>query len=433
MRVFKIILIKELKSMIRDPKILIAMFIVPFIIVGVMYGIVVFSTRQMVEEAVRGRGVIAIVDEDQGYWSKNLTEYIKSLGFKILRLNNTTVLLEVLNNRSILSAIVIPSDFTENITRNNTAYVEIYTYIHSPSMSHLISRSKAIGVIMSYSQNLSETIIKIHGLNPKYISHPVNTTMTVILKDKMIHVNDLGALIGGFTMINIAFPLIAFILASFLVQLTATSIAVEKEEKMFETILSLPINRLEFIAAKIVAAVIIGFIGIAFYGALFAWYFGSVASISSSSPASSSSFNVFGILFDIYGSSGLGAFFIASIGLILFVLGIAIILALFVEDVRSAQMITSYIVMPFMFVLVLSMFLDITSYPQSTRYIISLIPFVNISFMSTFIFTGDQIAIHISALSSILYAILIMYIASKLIGTEKVFTLKLFRRKKIRT
>ncbi len=431
MSAFKTILFKELKSMIRDPKILIAMIIAPFIIVGIMYGIMVFSTQQMVREALMGKGVIVLVDEDRGYWAKNFTEYLEETGYKIINVGDREELISSIKNRSILCGLVIPHGFTENITRNTTAYVEVYIYIASPSMSYLVGKSRALTVINEYSKNITMITAELHGLNPEYISTPINTTLSVIVKNRVLKVNDLGSIIGGFTIMNIAFPLLALILASFLVQLTATSIAVEKEEKMFETILSLPINRFSFIVAKIIATVIVGLLGVTLYGVLFMWYFSAITRVSSEPSGSNSGFSsIVSVIGSVYGYGAMTLMFIALFSLVLFILGLSIILALFAEDVRSAQMITSYIVMPFLFVFLINMFMDLSSIEPMTRYVLALIPLANLGFMTTYIFIEDWTAAYLAVASSIVYAVIAMYIASRLIASEKVFTLRLFRRRK---
>ncbi len=427
MSAFKTILYKELKSMIRDPKIIIAMIISPFIIVGLMYGIMIFSTQQMVRETLYGKGTIIYIDNDHGYWARNFTSYLEKIGYKLVKTNSSEELFNKISDRRIVCGIIIPKGFSENITRNKTAYLKIYVYVHSPSMTSLMSKTKIFTIIDSFSENLTAISLTMHGLNPKYVMKPVNTSINILLRDKLVKVEDFESVIGSMILASIFIPLLVMILASFLVQLTSTSIAVEKEEKMFETILSLPINRFEFIAAKIVAAVLVGFLGLGLYGVLFLWYFSSIANISTSGSTSSP---IFASISTVYSPSTIPLLIIALIGMILFILGLSIILALFVEDVRSAQMLTSYIVLPLVFMMIINMFLDISGYDPLTRHLLALIPLLNIGFLSTYMFIEDYVSIYITAFSSIIYALIIMYIASKLISTEKVFTLRLFRKKR---
>ncbi len=436
MSAFKTILFKEIKSMIRDPKILIAMIITPVIITGLMYGIMIFSTQQMIKETLYARGIVVVLDEDHGYWARNLTNYLKEIGYKVEFVESRNELLSIIRNRSIACGIIIPRGFTENITLNKSAYVNVYIYIASPSMTYLTSRTKILSIIDRYSENITNIFIKTHGLNPEYVLNPLNSTIKVIIRDKTIALKDLGSIIGSLMIVNMGFPLIALILASFLVQLTATSIAVEKEEKMFETILSLPISRLSFIAAKIVASVIIGLLSVFIYGALFTWYFTSLSALPSSSTTSQTtseaSTSIVSAIASIYGSGGVALLVFSLFGLVLFILGVSIILALFVEDVRSAQIITSYIVLPLVIIMIMNMFLDLSSFSESMRHLIALIPLINTCLVSTYLFLGDYLSVYLAVSSSIIYALIVMYIASKLVTTEKVFVLKPFRRKRRR-
>ena len=77
MSAFITLLVKELKSIIRDPKMLIAMFVVPLVMIGVMYGIMFAAITQQAEQAIRESGVIAIIDLDHGVWSQRFIDYLR--------------------------------------------------------------------------------------------------------------------------------------------------------------------------------------------------------------------------------------------------------------------------------------------------------------------------------------------------------------------
>ena len=102
MRTLKLVLIKELKSMIRDPKILIAMILVPVIITGIIYGISIGFTRQMASEAAKTGGTIVFVDLDKGNWSSRVREIIEDEGYKIIEANSVDEAIDILRNSDAL-------------------------------------------------------------------------------------------------------------------------------------------------------------------------------------------------------------------------------------------------------------------------------------------------------------------------------------------
>jgi len=432
-KAFTRILIKELKSMIRDPKIIVAMIITPFILVGIMYAVMLFSFQQAVEEATEQGGTVVLLNNDHGYWAGDFIEFLRENGYKVVEATNRDELAKLVQNREVLGGIVIPQDFTANITRNRTAYLELYVYLASPSIAYYGSRARIDGIVYSYSRNLSDRLAEAIGIDPSYMSSPVSSTYTVLLRDKVVKVSNLGEIASVLILASMMVPLVSLVLASFLVQLTATSIAVEKEEKMFETLLSLPISRFGLILAKITAVVIVGLIGVSLYGSVLLWYFQAVTSLSSTAGASQpgmSSVSVFSSIAEIYGSQNLMLLVLALLGFVLFILALSMILALFAEDVRSAQMITGYIIMPIAILMFVNMFLDVSTLPATTKCVLALIPIANTGFISSFIFMGENLLVYLAVVSSITYALITIYMASRLVSTEKVFTLRLFRRRR---
>lgn len=435
MKTLKLILLKELKSMIRDPKILIAMIIVPIILTGAIYGVMIGATRQVAREAVTMRGVVALYDMDHGNWSRYVVEYMEKLGLTVIKVYDEEKLLQlVTNNKTVLGGIVIPEGFTENITEMKPARIDVYTVIRSINILSLTRIGKLIGLVNSIGQNISSTIILEKGVNREFLRRGIRGNGILVLRNRIVEGVRPEILYGPLVIVSMFIPLIVLILSSFIAQLSATSIAVEKEEKMLETLLSLPLSRLQLIGGKILAATIIGFIGLILYGGVFAWYFSAISSPTTGgiNTTGMGSVNVFGIITDMLGGSIITSMIISLIGVVLFVLALAILLALFVEDVRSAQIISGYIVMPLAIAVFLALFIDPSGMDQGGRIILSVIPLVNVGFIVNMGFIGDYVSLSLIPISNLVYATIMMYIASRIISTEKVFTMRMFRRRKRR-
>jgi len=82
------ILVKELKELVRDPKILLGMVIVPLIMFPVLGGIMGYSMQAAREQAEKA--TILVVDNDRGSWSENFTTYLNS-SVKVSVVNNITL------------------------------------------------------------------------------------------------------------------------------------------------------------------------------------------------------------------------------------------------------------------------------------------------------------------------------------------------------
>jgi ABC-2 type transport system permease protein len=130
---FSNILIKELKELIRDPKILIGMIVVPLImfpVLGLVFG---YAQETAANEAQNAR--LLVLDNDGGNWSQTFTNYLR-IGINVTTVNNTTpqqaVNQGLLEKYDVTTFLEIPAGFSQNMTAhangdfNVTAQVYAY-------------------------------------------------------------------------------------------------------------------------------------------------------------------------------------------------------------------------------------------------------------------------------------------------------------------
>jgi ABC-2 type transport system permease protein len=106
-------------------------------------------------------------------------------------------------------------------------------------------------------------------------------------------------------------------------------------------------------------------------------------------------------------------------------LALAISLSIFAEDVRGAQALVGPLSMLLVFPMIFMMFTDINALPVPLRIILLAIPFTHPMLTSKITFTGDYLTSIIGIVYVSLFTITVLYIASRLFGTEKIFTAKL--------
>ncbi len=428
MKTFKIILVKELKSMIRDPKIIIAMIIVPLILTGIMYAAMIGFMGQVAREAEKKGGSLVLVDMDHGNWTGTVKELLKMNGYRLINASSLDEAWRILGSSNALGALVIPKGFSENLSSIKPAHISVYTVIRSISILSFTRSGKVMEAVTILSKNLTLIVTTRHGVPKEFVEKPVDARLAILLKNKLLETRDVEAVIGGLITTVIIIPILVMILSGFIAQLSATSMAVEKEEKMLETLLSLPLSRTQLIAAKITAAAIIGFLGVLVYGGLYIWFFSSLTTVGSSTSTSVVTAGI-SALYSIIGPYTITGLFIALIGLVLFILGLAILLSLFVEDVRSAQIVSGYIVFPLAILVFISMFIDPVSMDQTTRLIVAAIPMINVGLIIPYGFIGDYSSIIVAVASSLVYAGIVIWFTGRVVSTEKVFTMRLFKKK----
>ncbi len=424
MRHFKTLLWKELRSIIRDPKMLIAMFIVPIILVAVIYSGMGYLMRTSFEEAKRVVGYVAVIDEDKGNWSSLFIDFLeKNISAKVYLVDNP---IEAYEKYGVKVAILIPKGFSQNLTNNIPAHVKIYMIATSLSFTELGIGGRASEYVYSFADNISKTIAVKHGIPQDFIKTPIRTTSVILIASRNIEIKP-EELFGTIFLLSIGTPLIALILVSMIVQFAATSMAIEKEEKMLETLLSLPVKRTTILGVKLLVPIVISLIFGGIYGFIMIYYlfYMSTAPMTEENITGGESVSV-NITIP---PEMLPYLALSLIGGIILGLIIALVLSMFVEDVRTAQMVSGYVIMPLIVALILPMFLDVSALGSSGRLAIALIPFINMAMLPKFMVLGYNYEALIASISNLIYALALLGITAKLISTERIFTAKLFQRK----
>ena len=88
LRGFRNILIKELKELIRDPKILIGIIIIPVIMFPVLGLVIGYAEQTAIEQAQKT--TVLILNNDGGNWSETLISYLQAAGAETTIVNNLT-------------------------------------------------------------------------------------------------------------------------------------------------------------------------------------------------------------------------------------------------------------------------------------------------------------------------------------------------------
>jgi ABC-2 type transport system permease protein len=218
----------------------------------------------------------------------------------------------------------------------------------------------------------------------------------------------------------IALPVTMLILLTYSMQIAATSVAMEKEEKTLETLLTLPMDRFAILAGKLSGSIIVAGIGALAYMFGFNYYLGS---FTSSIPTGASADLVsLGLVPSFFGYLLLGVSLFVTL---LSALALAVILSAFAQDVRSAQSLVSY-VFPFVFVPSIAlMYLDINVLPFWLKVVLYAIPFSQPIMASRAVTAGDYITAGLGIAYVAVFTLVIMYAASRLFATEKILTVKL--------
>ena len=422
------IIVKEVKELVRDPKILLPMIIIPLI----MFPLMGFAIQFSMEAAEEGMGEIsvAVMDLDGGPVAESLRINLTDWNAKIVQLDdpNLTKAFNYVQESNLTGLIVIPSGFSQNITEGGTSELEVYTPFRGGSIIESTS-SSAVSALLSFFENnlVDQRIDEKFTEPPTTVLNPIDLSEKSIIKGKGVDINP-TVLFGLVISQSTIMPVGIMMLLIFAMQLAATAVASEKEEKTLETLLTLPINRFMILAGKLTGSILVAIVGAVAYLIGFSYYMNSFTGMIPT-----------GVGVDL-ASIGLAPTLLSYVllGLSLFMallsaLALAMSLSVFAEDVRGAQALVGPLSILLVFPMIFTMFTDITALPFPLSIILLAIPFTHPLLASNVAFTGNYLLAIGGIIYMAIFTVGVLYIAARLFGTEKILTAKLkFRRFSLR-
>jgi len=373
---------------------------------------------------------ISVLDLDQSEFSKELVDSLKTVNFQVewVKEKDKEAAIQSARNSDTNLLLVIPKGFGESVAKFEVKEVETYTFLRSFSLSGL-KKSEILKAIISATNNyLSNDFLKkkIPDISSESLKNPIKSKDFVIVKSRMAQ-GSASAIAGFVYSQSIIVPVILMMIIIYSSQMVISAIAMEKQNKTLETLLTVPINRTSIVTAKMLAAGLVGLISAVIYMFGFKFYFGSFTGDMRVSADITNVIQKLGLALDTNGYLALG---ISLFFAILCALALATILGVLAEDYRSAQS----LIMPLIFLVLipyfLSFFADIRSLSTPVKVFIWAIPFSH-----PFLATQN---ILLENYSAVLYGILYMFIlfavlvvlAARIFSTDRVLTMKLRWRKK---
>ena len=417
------IIIKEVKELVRDPKILLPMIIIPLIMFPIM-GFAIQTSMEAAEGSMQEMSV-AVMNLDGGPVAKNLMNNLTQWNAKIVQIDDTdfTKAFNDVQESNLTGLIVIPSGFSQNITEGKTAELEVYTPFRGGGITESTSSSAISGLLSFFESYLVNQRIEEVSKDPETFLNPIALSEKSIIKGKGVDINPtilFGLVISQSTIM----PVGIMMLLIFAMQLAATAVASEKEEKTLETLLTLPINRFMILAGKLTGSILVAIVGAIAYLIGFSSYMNSFTGmIPTESGVDLASIGLAPTLLS-YALLGISLFMA-----LLAALALAMSLSVFADDVRGAQALVGPLSILLVFPMIFTMFTDITALPFPLSIILLAIPFTHPLLAASVAFTGNYLLAVGGIIYMAIFTVGVLYIAARLFGTEKILTAKLKFRK----
>ncbi len=414
---FTTILVKELKELMRDPKILVGMIVLPLImfpVLGLVFGYAVQSAQEEAQHAT-----LLVVDNDGGNWSQVFVRYVNS-SMNVVVVNGSSPqnivdqgLLAQYNSTTFL---VIPSGFSENLSRHNAGEFNVTGTVDAYGVFN------GGGGIFSGIGGSAVTAI-VGGFNRAVAPDVVAVSQSSIIKGQIEQGVDASTLSGLMLSQSIALPITIMIMLTYAMQIAATSVAMEKEEKTLETLLTVPVDRFAILMGKVSSTIIVA--GVAAVTVLVGYNYmiGSISiGVAGSVGGGGVDLVALGLVPSVWGYVLLG---ISLFFTLLSALALAVVMSAFSENVRGAQALVGYIY-PLIFLPAMALiYLDVNSLPLAVKAIFYAIPYSHPIIAAKAVVMGDYGTVLFGIVYVAVFTVVIMYIASRLFATEKILTAKL--------
>jgi ABC-2 type transport system permease protein len=299
--------------------------------------------------------------------------------------------------------------------------VHVYAVFRGTGIAETAGPSAVVSIVNIFSRYLALQKVG----NNTAILDPVLLSQESIVKGKIASVNPstLSTLVLSQ---YIGLPIGISVLLIFAMQIAATSVASEKEDKTLETILTMPVGRFTILLGKLAGSVVVAAVGALAYVVGFNYYMGSFTFASATEP--SVDLASVGLAPTIPAYLVLGASLFVTL---VSALALAIAVSSFSEDVRSAQSVVGYFYFVIFVPMLFLMYTDIGMLPLGLRLVLLAIPYTHPMLAARASFTGDYITAVFGIAYVTVFTLAVLYIAAKIFATEKILTMRLrLRRQK---
>ncbi|WP_456367272.1 ABC transporter permease [Thermococcus sp.] len=413
---FWVLAMKEIKNLLRDKKLVFGLIIVPLVIYPALG-----KTMQMGIEKAQGTTHVAIVNLDSGRYGEVLVKALQSTPNVSVVVLNATTLEEAIREASLKKQnvlVVIPANFSESIESGNPATVEVFGIFWkiTSGIKESVSEARINTVISVLSEEIARIkVAKLGAKNPDAVLHPVRAVSMSVVKGRIINVPP-AVVSSVLASQAYGLPLIVFLMVTITAQMAAGAIASEKENKTLETLLTLPVRRTTIVASKISGTALMGLIASLAYMIGLKSYMGSMGLQTGVSP------ETLGLEMT---PTGMFLFALVIFLTIVFSLSLAMVLAVFAEDVQSANTVVSSVILPLAFPAFVLMFTDLEELPAMAKYGLLADPFTHPIVAYRYALGAEYGQLMWSALYLGIIAGATLYLTARIFSSEKLLTAKI--------
>lgn len=389
---------------------------VPIILVALIFA-TMGNSIQGIQQQTLEPPTIGVINEDNNTLGMVALTILHSHAKSVYNSTYTADLqkgLETVKQHNGVAVIIIPRNFTERITQGQQGTFQVYWIMKGAGLMDSISSSALESLIAFINTNISKELIRENtAVNASFVLAPTKRTETTYFKNQEfvgISPNTISGMLSSQSML---IPIVIMMIIIMAGSIVITSMALEKENKTLETLLTLPVKRTSIVSGKIIAAAVIGLLLAIIYMLGMQYYFTGLGLSSE-------------VNLTVYGLVLTSTDFI-WIGISLFItliagLSLCMLLGTFAKNYKSATTLTFPITMLAMIPMFITMFTDFDTLPLALKIITFAIPFSHPMIATRALLFDDYTLVIGGIMYVTLFAIIIISIVVWVFKTDRLLT-----------
>jgi len=342
--------------------------ILPIILLAIVFGSIGNSMEGFQEEFTEPP-VLGYINEDEGNLSHVAISFLEKNAEVVF--NSTDITdkqqgLEYVKQKDGVALLVITQNFTSNILNETQGEIQIYWIMKGAGILDSISSGIVESNLDLINRAIAQALIEENTtVNATIVLSPTSRIDTTYFKNRVIGLSP-GTITGMLSSQSTFIPIIIMMLIIFAGQMIISSMALEKENKTLETLLTLPVKRTSIVTGKIAASASIGLLFAVIYMIGMSYYFQGFQFTE-------------GINLAEYGLVLTSQDFLL-IGISLFItliaaLALCMLLGTFAKNFKSGQTLVFPVTMLAMIPMFITMFIDFDTLPLAAKALVFAIPF----------------------------------------------------------
>jgi ABC-2 type transport system permease protein len=400
---------KELRELLTPATIL------PIVVIALIFGSL-GSSMEGIQEGLQEKPILGIINEDNSALSTivvSILENESDVIFNSSDIADKQYGLEQVKQQDGMALIIIPQNFSKDILNDTRGVLEVYWIMKGAGLFDAISSEVVEQLISSINREISKVLIENNTtVNASIALWPTSRIDTTYFKDREIGLSP-GAIAGMVSFQSMLIPIVIMMIIIMAGSMVISSMALEKENKTLETLLTLPVKRTSIVTGKIAASALIGLIFAVVYMFGMSRYLQGFQMSEGLNLAdfdlalTSSDFILIGI-----------SLFITLIA----ALALCMLLGTMAKNYKSAQTLTFPVAMLAMVPMFVTMFADFDTLPLALKGLLFAIPFSHPMIASRALIFNDYLLVIGGIIYVLIFAIVTILIVVWVFKTDRLLT-----------